>query len=74
MDDFKSTGSSAPFIQTLITQLTRDFAMKNLGTLHYFLGIQVHRDSEGLHLNQSKYTADLLHQAKMLGQNHTLIH
>ena len=36
------------------------FAMKDLGLLHYFLGIEVHRTSSGLVLTQGKYAMDLL--------------
>ena len=34
--------------------------MKDLGYLHYFLGVQVVRLSHGLHLSQQKYIIDLL--------------
>nr|XP_033512620.1 cell division control protein 2 homolog A-like isoform X4 [Nicotiana tomentosiformis] len=36
------------------------FAMKDLGDLHYFLGVQVVRSSGGLHLSQQKYISDML--------------
>lgn len=39
--------------------------MKDLGTLHFFLGIQVQHTSHGLFLSQSKYVTDLLDRAKM---------
>jgi len=42
--------------------------MKNLGNFSYKLGIHVHRDSHGLHLNQKeKYILDLLDKTDMLG-------
>jgi hypothetical protein len=44
----------------LIDQLRKEFAMKNLGDLHYFLGIEVIKQREGLLLTQQKYTAELL--------------
>ena len=47
--------------------MKRDFAMKDLGPLHYFLGIKVSRDDQGVHLSQAKYIADVLHKAKMVG-------
>ena len=34
--------------------------MKDLGTLTYFLGLEVHTDSTGIFLNQHKYTQDLI--------------
>lgn len=41
--------------------------MKDLGPLSYFLGIEAYRDSSNLDLLQSKYIADLLHKAIMVG-------
>jgi len=43
-----------------IAKLKADFAMKDLGPLGYFLGIQATRDCNGLHLRQTKYVLDLL--------------
>jgi hypothetical protein len=42
-----------------------DFALKDLGPLHYFLGIEVARTANGLCLSQKKYTNDLLQRAGM---------
>lgn len=36
--------------------------MKSLGSLHYFLGIEILPHSKGLFLSQSKYIADVLHR------------
>jgi hypothetical protein len=47
--------------------LQREFAIKDLGPLSYFLGMQAYRTSNGLHLTQSEYIVDLLHRAKMVG-------
>ncbi|KAI5350022.1 hypothetical protein L3X38_002913 [Prunus dulcis] len=40
--------------------------MKDLGPLHYFLGMEAVWTSTGLHLSQSKYILDLLTRTKML--------
>ena len=34
--------------------------MKDLGPLHYFLGLEVHQLPKGIVLNQHKYTVDLI--------------
>ncbi|KAF5470847.1 hypothetical protein F2P56_011335 [Juglans regia] len=60
-------GSHNLFITSLIQQLKSNFALKDLGSLHYLLGIQVTRDCHSLHLRQSKYILDVLHRAHMVG-------
>ena len=54
------TGTDSSLITSLQQQLKDSFHMKNLGTLTYFLGLEVHRDSSGVFLNQHKYTQDLI--------------
>lgn len=40
--------------------LTSEFEMKDLGILHYFLGLEIWQHSNGIYLNQGKYTLDVL--------------
>ncbi|XP_020092817.1 uncharacterized protein LOC109713231 [Ananas comosus] len=63
VDDIIITGSNSTSIHNLIRELGTQFAMKDLGPLYYFLGIEVHRDSNGIFLSQSKYSIDLLTRA-----------
>jgi hypothetical protein len=59
--------SSLPTAVTaLLRDLKGDFTLKDLGSLHYFLGIEVHHTSIGIHLSQAKYTADILNCAGMV--------
>jgi transposase InsO family protein len=67
VDDIIVTSNSFPAITTLIDQLKNEFAVKDLGALSYFLGIQASRTTTGLHLHQGKYITDLLHRTKMVG-------
>ncbi|XP_020094169.1 uncharacterized protein LOC109714134 [Ananas comosus] len=60
VDDIIVTGSSSSLLDALIVTLQREFAMKDLGLLHYFLGIEVHLSPSGLHLSQQKYAHQLL--------------
>jgi hypothetical protein len=66
-DDILITGTSSSHIASVIHQLQQVFKLKDLGNLHFFLGIQAVRSSQGFHLRQSKYISDLLTRSKMLG-------
>lgn len=65
VDDIIVTGSNNKFLETFITQLNIAFSLKDLGLLHYFLGIEVHRDTGGMYLKQKKYIRDLLKKFNM---------
>ena len=39
--------------------------MKDLGHLHFFLGVEVKYFEGGIHLNQSKYVVELLTKTEM---------
>jgi hypothetical protein len=65
VDDIIVTASSAQFLQGLLDQLHREFAMTDLGPLHFFLGIAVTRNVDGLFLSQRQYATDLLQRAGM---------
>jgi histone deacetylase 1/2 len=45
--------------------LKQDFALKDLGELHYFLGIEVNKVADGLVLTHDKYASDLLKRVNM---------
>jgi uncharacterized protein (DUF2164 family) len=65
VDDIIITRNHNATIIELIAMLQLDFSMKDLGALNYFLGIQVLRDSNGIHLGQTKYITDLLNRVNM---------
>lgn len=67
INDIIVTGTHLDHIQILIHHLSQQFAMKDLGDLSYFIGIQAHRGNNGLHFNQQNYILDILHKAKMIG-------
>jgi hypothetical protein len=56
--------------EKLITEckkrLATKFEMKNLGLMHYFLGIGVWQSLERIFLNQGKYTVEILKRFDML--------
>ena len=47
--------------------LAKEFEIKNLGNLRYFLGMEVARSREGISVSQRKYVLDLLTDCGMLG-------
>ncbi|XP_013624876.1 PREDICTED: uncharacterized mitochondrial protein AtMg00810-like [Brassica oleracea var. oleracea] len=65
VDDIVVTGNSLSRICDIISTLSRRFSLKDLDDLGYFLGIEVMRTSQGIHLSQRKYIADLLHRTNM---------
>jgi histone deacetylase 1/2 len=66
VDDIIVTSSSDKAIGTLLHDLRDDFALKDLGPLHFFLGIEVKQTYDGLRLTQEKYAADLLTKVGMI--------
>ncbi|KAL5713883.1 Beta-galactosidase 8 [Ranunculus cassubicifolius] len=66
VDDILLTGSSPSHCQAVFTSLSKSFALKNLGPIHFFLGLEVKRNSTTLLLHQTKYVLDLLSKHNML--------
>lgn len=81
VDDLIISGNDSSAIVRFKNYLGKCFHMKDLGTLKYFLGIEVARSSEWIFLCQRKYTLDIIEEAGLLGakpasfpieQNHSL--
>jgi hypothetical protein len=65
LDDIIMASSSAEATNTLVHDLHKDFALKDLKNLHHFLGIEVTRFDRGLLLTQERYASELLRRACM---------
>jgi hypothetical protein len=65
VDDIIVASSSSRATEGLLRKLNKEFALKDLGVLHYFLGIEVHKVTNGVILSQDKYASDLLHRVGM---------
>ena len=67
VDDIIVTSSSDEAVTGLLKDLSAEFALKDLGELHYFLGIEVKKHENGIHLSQEKYATDLVKKAGLQG-------
>ncbi|GJY73209.1 ribonuclease H-like domain-containing protein [Tanacetum coccineum] len=69
VDDIILIASSSAFLQRIIASLHSEFAMTDLGSLNYFLGISAQRSASGLFLSQSKFVEEILERAHMQNCN-----
>lgn len=61
------TGDDSQFIQQFIQTLSDEFALKTLGSVIFFLGVEVSRHQDkSFNLSQAKYIRDLLYKTKLL--------
>ncbi|CAL1355627.1 unnamed protein product [Linum trigynum] len=65
VDDLVITSTDSRVIQELMVHLRSRFALRDLGRLSYFLGLEVHYTPAGLILNQRKYILELLERSGM---------
>jgi hypothetical protein len=73
VDDIIVANSTQQATNALLQDLKTDFALKDLGELHYFLGIEVKKILNGILLSQEKYTtSDILKRVGMM--NYKLVH
>ncbi|KAH9714566.1 retrovirus-related pol polyprotein from transposon RE2 [Citrus sinensis] len=66
VDDILITGPDSAALEAFITELSSVFALKDLGNLSYFLGIEVLYDAGCIYLSQRKYIRDLLSKVQLL--------
>jgi len=66
-NDIIITGNDSRAVTRLSQELGWEFSLKDLGPLHYFLGVECHRTPSCLFLSQQKYTRSLLLWLKMDG-------
>lgn len=69
VDDIIITGSNDDLIQSVITDLSAIFDMKDMGALTYFLGLQIEYHSNGIFISKKKYATDLVSKAGMTSCN-----
>jgi Reverse transcriptase (RNA-dependent DNA polymerase) len=67
VDDIVLTGNNVSLLQHFTHMLDQSFTIKDLGDLHFFLGIEVSKHEQGLLLTQSSYIYSILDRAHMQG-------
>lgn len=67
VDDIILTGDDTDEMNRLKQCLAKEFEIKDLGQLRYFLGMEIARSKEGIVVSQRKYTLDLLKETGMSG-------
>jgi hypothetical protein len=65
VDDIVLTGSSTTILQQVVSTINVEFKIKDMGAVHFFLGIQVQPRQDGFFLQQQQYAIDLLERAGM---------
>ena len=60
VDDILLTASSTKLRDSIITFLNAEFAMTDLGKLHFFLGISIKYNDTGMVLQQKTYAMEIL--------------
>ncbi|KAL0317673.1 UNVERIFIED_CONTAM: Retrovirus-related Pol polyprotein from transposon TNT 1-94 [Sesamum angustifolium] len=64
-DDLIYTGNNEKMIQDFKEDMMKTFEMSDLGLMHFFLGIEINQEKEGIFMCQRKYTETLLKKFKM---------
>ena len=67
VDDLTIAATGRPLMNYIKAELKQRFKMRDLGPVHYILGIQVHRDRPNRHiyLSQAKHIDDVLKKLNM---------
>ncbi|KAG7578260.1 Retrotransposon Copia-like N-terminal [Arabidopsis thaliana x Arabidopsis arenosa] len=67
VDDIMLVSNKDTAITEIKCLLAKEFKIKDLGKLRYFLGLEVARAKEGISVSQRKYTLELLEEFGFLG-------
>ena len=66
VDDIIVIGSNDAVLSQFVSSLAKQFSLKDLGDLSYFLSVEVISHKHGLLLSQRRYITDLLTRLNML--------
>ena len=65
VDDMVITGNDHACVASLKSVLDQKFGIKDLGSLKYFLGLEIARNKSGINLSQRKYALEVLEETGM---------
>jgi hypothetical protein len=65
VDDIILSASTPVLLQGITSRLKSEFAIKDMGPLRIFLGVDIQRDKNGFYLSQASYARDVLDCADM---------
>ena len=60
-------GNDSTCVAKLKQVLDQKFGIKDLGSLKYFLGLEIVRGAKGININQRKYALNVLKEVGMIG-------
>ncbi|KAK9073638.1 hypothetical protein SSX86_007962 [Deinandra increscens subsp. villosa] len=63
VDDIIITGNNTKAINVVVSHLSEKLALKDLGNLDYFLGLEIVKDGDDIILSQQKYIHDIVERA-----------
>lgn len=66
VDDIIYTSSSSSLLSKFKSCMMQEFEMSDMELLHYFLGLEVQQEEDGIFISQRKYANDLLNKFGML--------
>ena len=67
VDDMIIIGNDLACVANLKQAIDQKIFIKDLGSLMYFLGLEIARGAKGISINQRKYALDVLKEVGMLG-------
>ena len=67
VDDMIITGNDLDCVASLKLVLDQRFGIKDLGSLKYFLGLEIARNKTNISLTQRKYALEVLKETRMTG-------
>lgn len=69
VDDIILTGNNSQVIDPVVQNLSNSFSVQYIGTLSYFLGVEIHYQPDSIILSQRKYNLNCCNMLVFLQPN-----